>query len=843
MTSYSDFLRAKVAAAPSLGFDVPLAEINPALKPHTRAIVRWAAAGGRRAIFASFGLHKTATQIELMRLVLAREPGEATLIVCPLGVRQEFFREAALRFDGAFAVRLRFIRSPDEIEPGAIHLTNYETIRDGKIEPRSFVAASLDEASVLRSFGSKTYQTFLPLFDDVRWRFVATAAPSPNRFKELIHYAGFLGVMDTGQALTRFFQRDSTKANNLTLYPHKEREFWLWMSSWAVFLQKPSDLGFSDDGYALPPIEVRWHEIEVEIGNAGCERDGQGRLMRDGARGLAAEAKERRETLAACVTKLGEIVAAEPDAHRIIWHDLEAERHAIGKAMPDAVAVYGSQDLDDREQAIIDFSDGAFATLAAKPVIAGSGCNFQRHCHKAIFLGVGHKFNDFIQAIHRIQRFGQAHPVEIDIVYPESMREARRDLEAKWAQHNELTATMSEIIRAYGLGEAAISETLKRSMGVIREERSGDGWLIANNDCVDECALIDADSLDLVVTSIPFANHYEYTPTFEDFGHTDDNGHFFRQMDYLTPELHRILKPGRLACIHVKDRINFGAVTGYGCPTVSPFHAETLFHYLKHGFVFSGMITVVTDVVRENNQTYRLGYTEMCKDGSKMGVGSSEYILLMRKLPSDRGKAYADERIVKEEADYSLARWQVDAHAFWRSSGDRLLSPAELAALPSKVLSRTFTAQTLGTVYDYRAHVEAGEALAAKNALPKTFMALAPGSANETVWHDVNRMRTLNGDQYAAGRELHLCPLQIDIVDRLIERYSQKGEVVFDPFSGLGTVAVRALKLGRRGRGVELNASYFRDSARHLDAAEREIAIPSLFDILGADAVTLEAAE
>lgn len=709
--TYLDFLRAKVAAAPTSGFDVATDDINPTLKPHTRAIVRWAAAGGRRAIFASFGLHKTATQIELMRLVLRRYPDKSALIVCPLGVRQEFFREADLRFAGDFAVNIKFIRSPEEIEPGAIHLTNYETVRDGKLDPNEFVAASLDEASVLRSFGSKTYQTFLGLFSDVAYRFVATATPSPNRFKELIHYAGFLGVMDTGQALTRFFQRDSTKANNLTLYPHKEREFWLWVSSWAIFLQKPSDLGFSDAGYALPPLKVRWHEIEVEIGNAGFERDGQGRLMRDGARGLAEEAKERRDALGACVEKVQALIAEEPAAHRIIWHDLEAERHAIAK-----------------------------------------------------------------------------------------------------------------------------SEALKRSMGVTRQERCGEGWTVANNDCVAECSTLPADSIDLIVTSIPFANHYEYTPTFEDFGHTDNNSHFFGQMDYLTPELLRTLKPGRLACIHVKDRINFGAVTGFGCPTVSPFHAETLFHFLKHGFVFSGMITVVTDVVRENNQTYRLGYTEMRKDGSKMGVGSSEYILLMRKLPSDRGKAYADERVVKQEADYSLARWQVDAHAFWRSSGDRFLSPDELAALPSKVLSRTFTEQTLKAVYDYRAHVQAGEALAAKNALPKTFMALAPGSADDMVWHDINRMRTLNGNQYAAGRELHLCPLQIDIVDRLIERFSQKGEVIFDPFSGLGTVAVRALKLGRRGRGVELNANYFRDSVRHLEAAEREVSLPSLFDILDAEA-------
>jgi hypothetical protein len=188
--------------------------------------------------------------------------------VLPLGVRREFMIDAAL-----LDIKVAFVRSdaeidalrPDDDVDPPLFLTNYESVREGKIDVARFGWASLDEASVLRSFGSKTYQEFLPLFDTVRYRHVATATPSPNRYKELIHYAGFLGIMDTGQALTRFFQRNSEKAGDLTLYPHKEAEFWLWLNSWGVFLQKPSDLGFSDDGYDLPPITVRYHQVETDI--------------------------------------------------------------------------------------------------------------------------------------------------------------------------------------------------------------------------------------------------------------------------------------------------------------------------------------------------------------------------------------------------------------------------------------------------------------------------------------------------------------------------------------------------------------------------------------------------
>lgn len=824
--SYADFLAGKVDFDNRTGYDVALSDVHPILKPHQAAIVQWAVAGGRRAIFAAFGLGKTFMQLETLRLTLAHAGGMG-LVIAPLGVRQEFRRDAA-----TLGIPLRFIRSAGELAGPGIYLTNYETVRDGKLDPSLFTAVTLDEASVLRSYGSKTYQTFLAIFDDVPHRFVATATPSPNRYKELIHYAGYLGVMDTGQALTRFFQRDSTKANNLTLYPHKVREFWLWLNTWAVFLQRPSDLGFSDEGYDLPPIEVVFHEVGVDHTLAAVERDGQARLFRGGPLGVVDAAREKRDTIAARVAKTAEIVAADPGDHFILWHDLEDERRALKAAIPEAVEVYGTLDLDVREQRVVDFSEGRSRILATKPELSGSGCNFQRHCHRAVFTGVGFKFNDFIQAVHRIQRFQQPHPVRIDVIHAESERDVVAELMKKWRQHKELTENMSDVIREFGLDPAAITAALRRSMGVERIEASGQGWLVANNDTVDETSRMESESVDLIITSIPFANHYEYTPAYEDFGHTDDNDHFWQQMDYLTPHLRRVLRPGRVYACHVKDRILFGNVTGAGVPTVSPFHAEALMHGLKHGFDYLGMITVVTDVVRENNQTYRLGWSEQCKDGTKMGVGSPEYVLLFHRPQTDRTRGYADVPVTKDKREYTRARWQVDAHAFWRSSGDRPLTPADLEGLKPDQVSRLFTAATLRDIYDYESHVKIGEELEGRGALPATFMAIAPGSHHPDVWHDVNRMLTLNTEQSRRAQSMHVCPLQFDIVDRLITRYSNPGELVYDPFGGLFTVPVRALRAGRRGRAAELNTGYFLDGVKYLLAEERRAAMPSLLDLL-----------
>jgi DNA modification methylase len=858
---YRAFLEGKIPQAERAGFDCDLSEIRAELtdgrpmRPHIAPIVQWAVEGGRRAFFMAFGLHKTMIQLETVRIIAAKAGGPG-LIVLPLGVRQEFFNDAALLGTPVvFAQTTREALAALIADEPPIILTNYESVRDGKLDVSRFVVVSLDEADILRSYGSKTFQTFLPLFERVPHRFVATATPNPNRHKELIHYGGFLGIMDTGQALTRFFQRNSTKAGDLTLYPHKEEEFWLWLNSWACCASKPSDLGFSDDGYELPPIEVRWHVVQSDLRDMGTDKRGQGKLIRDAAQGIVDASREKRLSLGARVAKYAELVAASPADHFLLWHDLEDERKALAAAIPDSEYVFGTQDLGKREEIIERFKTGALRNLGAKAVMLGAGGNLQRHCHRAIF-PVGYKFRDFIQAVHRIQRFGQTEPVTIDIVHSEIEEPQARSLREKWSAHDEQAERMSAIIRKYGLQHEIALASLKRSMGVERAEERGERWTYAHNDCVDEAGRLEPDSIDLIVTSIPFSNHYEYTPSYNDFGHTDDDAQFFAQMDFLTPKLFAALAPGRLACIHVKDRILFGSVTGEGVPTVNPFHAKCIFHYQKHGFQFLGMRHVDTDVVRENNGNYRLGYTAMLGDATKMGCGSPEYILLLRKPQTDQSRGFADKPVVKDPIGYSLARWQVDAHAHWRSSGDRLLGPVDLAAIstdltdhverfasmPVGQLVKAFREQSRHLRYDYDAHVAIGETIEARpenderGHLPRTFMALAPGASSPAIWDDIVRMRTLNGEQVRKGAEKHVCPLQFDIVDRLIDFYSMPGELVFDPFGGLGTVPMRAVLLGRRGRGVELNPDYYRFALGFLREAEQQVDVPTLFDLMEAEA-------
>ena len=827
--NYIQFLKSKVPQAELQGF-APPSDCHPSLFPHQRDIAKWMIEGGRRACFASFGLGKTRIHLQIAKWVVEKTGGKF-LIIAPLGVRQEFTKS-----DGpAMDLEIEFHRTTEDAMASSckVIITNYDSVVDGKMDVSKFEGAGLDESSVLRSYGSLTYQSFLKLFKSVKYRFVFTATPSPNRFKELIHYGGFLGVMDTGEALTRFFQRDSTQANNLTLYPHMEKHFWMWLSSWSVFIQYPSDLGYSDEGYDLPDIKIHWHKLDVDHKKAWNQFDswGQSQLLRDDAQGLAAGAEIKRESIATRIDKAIEIINSKSNKkHWIIWHDLEAERDYIQRHFKEAKTVYGSQDLEEREELIMGFSRGEYRILATKPIIAGSGCNFQKHCADAIFIGVGYKFNDLIQAVHRIQRFQQKKTVNIHIIYLESESKIKDELEAKWQRHDELVKTMTELLKTNRLTNKTTMELI-RTMGCERLEVKGEKFSMIRNDTVLECDVMKENSVDMILTSIPFGNQYEYSPSFNDMGHNYSNVEFFKQMDYLAPNLLRVLKPGRIAAIHVKDRIRFGNVTGFGGPTVDRFSDKTADCFEKAGFVLLARITIDTDVVRENNQTYRLGWSENAKDSSKMGAGMPEYVLVFRKLPSDLSDAYADTPVKKSKAEYTRADWQIDAAGLWRSNGNRLPDPEIMVHMNMEDIKRLWIKHCMAGGYDHAEHVELAKGLENLGKLPASFMLFPAISRNKDIWTDITRMRTMNAEQSKRNLEMHVCPLQFDIINRLITRYTNPGEIVFDPFAGIGSVPYRAIKMGRKGLGTELNEEYWRFAFGYCELAEKELTAPSLFDL------------
>ena len=261
---------------------------------------------------------------------------------------------------------------------------------------------------------------------------------------------------------------------------------------------------------------------------------------------------------------------------------------------------------------------------------------------------------------------------------------------------------------------------------------------------------------------------------------------------------------------------------------------------MQHGFQYMGMAVIPTDVVAENNQTYRLTYGEMVKDGTKMGFGSPEFLLVFRKPQTDKSKAYADVPVTKNREEYGLGRWQIDADALWRSNGNALLDITALTKMANSEKGlqsvRTRYREFFNRMgYDYQKHVELAEALNDVKRLPKMFSLMQPPvseAQGEYVWDDIIRMRTLNMNQARKKNEAHVCPLQLDIIERCIERWTNRDEIVFDPFGGISSVPYMAVKMGRFGIGTELNPDYWKDGCVYLREAEASQNVPTLFDLM-----------
>jgi DNA modification methylase len=827
---YQEFLENKIIIAEKFGFE-PITN-KEILLPHQNVIVNWCIEGGRRAIFASFGLGKTIMQLSIARQCIIKE-NKPFLIAMPLGVVGEFKKDNELLNSG---YEIEYITDTDSIEhyEPKIYLTNYERVRKGDIDASKFCGVCFDEASVLRNMKSETTQYVLEYFGKIPYRFVATATPTPNDFIEILNYAVFLGVVDRGHALTRFFQRDSTKAGNLTLYDNKKDEFWKWVSSWAIFINKPSDLGYDDTGYDLPEVDFREVEVINNPKDTIYNKFGQPIIFKDTTKSLVDVSREKAESIDIRCQKAVELLALHPDKNVILWHHRESERAELEKLIDKSkrISVFGSQTNTEKENLLMSFANGEHQYLLTKPQIAGSGCNFQHACHILIYVGIDYKFNDFIQALHRVQRFKQKEKVLVYVILTQNEHDVLKELKRKWRQHIELQENMINIVREYGLNDDKIRSEMKRQIFENRQEIKVGNATIVNNDTVIETKNLPDESQDLILTSIPFGDHYEYSDNYNCFGHNHGNAEFWKQMDFLTPELHRVLRAGRIACIHVKDRIQYSYQNGTSFTTISDFGAETSMHFQKHGFYLMGKITVTTDVVRENNQTYRLGWSEQCKDASKMGVGLPETIYLFRKAPTEMNNAYGDVPITKSKQEYTRPLWQIDAHSYWKSSGNRLISSEDVARMNLQQVCALWKNHDLTEVYNYAKHLELSEELEKLGKLSSLFMTLPTHSNNELVWTDINRMNTLNANQANKGKEKHICPLQLDIIERLIFRFSNEGESVFDPFGGLSSTSYVASRLKRKSRCHELNTQYFYDGLYHLKAQEYRLSVPTLFDIV-----------
>ena len=374
--------------------------MNPYLFPHQRDITAWALRRGRAAVFADTGLGKTAMQIAWADHV-RRETGGRVLILAPLAVAAQTVAEGC-----RMGIPVTEARSQGDVGEG-ISITNYERLH--RFDPSSFDGVVLDESSIIKHHDAKTLGVLMDAFGDTPWKLCATATPAPNDYTELGTHAEFLGICTRAEMLSEFFVHDGGQTSVWRLKGHAREAYWQWVASWAALVRRPSDLGHSDDGYILPPYTVTQHIIEAERADV----EAAGRLIAMEARTLMERRRARRDTVLSRVAAVAELVNADRQPW-VVWCELNAESQALVDAIPEAIEVRGSQDIDEKERRIRGFASGEYRVIVTKPSIAGFGLNWQ-HCARMAFVGVTDSWESYYQAVRRCWRFGQTREVEVHV--------------------------------------------------------------------------------------------------------------------------------------------------------------------------------------------------------------------------------------------------------------------------------------------------------------------------------------------------------------------------------------------------------------------------------------------
>jgi superfamily II DNA or RNA helicase len=432
MTTYAEFLARKQRRVQPAGRVVDEADVHPMLHPWQRRIVTWAVRAGRAALWEDTGLGKTVQQLEWARL-----SGDRSLVIAPLAVCHQTVREAA-----KVGITARYARSGEDACGPGIWVTNYEMA--SRFGPAALDAVVLDEASILKQSDGKTRTALIKHFAGVPHRLACTATPAPNDIEELTNQAEFLGVMPRTEMLASYFVHDD---DGWRLKVHARRPMFRWMASWAVAIRRPSDLGYADDGYDLPGLDILPHLLPVDV-----VPDGQ--LFATDLGGVGGRAAIRKATLEARCAKTAELVNGEPDEPWIVWCGLNAEADAVTSMIPGAVNVHGTLSPEEKAQAFLDFADGRIRVLVTKTSIASFGMNFQ-HCARMAFCGLGDSYEQYYQAIRRCHRYGQARRVHAHVVLSGLEGQIAENVARKEKQAAQMTAELVREMRAAGELKAA----------------------------------------------------------------------------------------------------------------------------------------------------------------------------------------------------------------------------------------------------------------------------------------------------------------------------------------------------------------------------------------------------
>lgn len=632
---YREFLASKHKSDPSTGLvDVP--NLSSMLFEYQRDIVSWALRRGRAAIWADCGLGKGPMALEWARHI----PGPV-LIVAPLAVSRQFISEAS-----KFGITASYAKDASEIV-GQITITNYERV--GGFDLSAFTGIVLDESSILKSHDGKTRTALIDACRSVPFRLCCTATPAPNDHMELANHAEFLGVMDRSEMLATFFTHDGGDTSKWRLKRHASSDFWAWVASWAVMMRKPSDLGYSDDGFVLPDLVMDSVVIDVD-------EPTEGMLFAVEAQSLQERIVARRSTVDDRVAKAADI-ANDTDRPVLVWCNLNSESEALARAIPGSVAVSGGDSAEFKESAMMGFTNGTVRVLISKPSICGFGMNWQ-HCSDVVFVGLSDSYEQFYQAVRRCWRFGQQNPVRVSVVTASTEGAVLANIRRKEADAARMAESMVEHMKAINT-QHIHGGAIRMRDNDAQDTMDGDGWTAHLGDCVDVVGAMPDDSIHYTIYSPPFASLYTYTNSARDMGNVTDDNEFMEHYAFLVEQLYRVTMPGRLVSFHCMNMPMSKARDGI--IGLRDFRGDLIRAHEAAGFVYHSEVCIWKDPVTAMQRTKALGllHKQIKKDSSMSRQGIADYLVTMRK-PGEN-----PERITHTTEDFPVSLWQRYASPVW----------------------------------------------------------------------------------------------------------------------------------------------------------------------------------
>jgi hypothetical protein len=639
VTDYATFLAAKQRVDRPTGFDA--VDVNRKLFPFQQAIVKWACRRGRAAIFADCGLGKTGMQLEWARQVVAHTGGRV-LILAPLAVAAQTKREAE-KF-GLSGVGV--VRSQAECESFAICVANYEML--AHFEPEQFAGVVLDESSIIKNFTGSLRNQIIDAFAATPFRLACTATPAPNDYMELGNHAEFVGSMTRVEMLSMFFCHDGGDTSQWRIKGHAERDFWKWVCSWSVMLRKPSDIGFDDEGFALPPIQFFEHLVKADPLKAGV-------LFEVESPSLADRRNARRASIGDRVAKAAELANANGEQW-LVWCDLNDESAALTAAIEGAVEVSGSDEPEHKERAMLDFAAGKIRVLVTKPKIAGFGMNFQL-CRNMAFVGLSDSYEALYQSVRRCWRFGQAQEVRVHIITATTEGAVLDNVKRKERDAEEMAARMVANMADITKGAIAMTE---RTMNDYAERSVSEGlWRMELGDCVEVLRREPSDSVGFSVFSPPFASLYTYSASDRDMGNCESDEQFMQHFGFLVDELFRVTKPGRLLSFHCMNLPTSKARDGV--IGIRDFRGELIRCFAERGWIFHSEVCIWKDPVTAMQRTKALGllHKQLKKDSCMSRQGIPDYLVTMRK------PGVNDDPVSNTNETFPVSEWQQYASPVW----------------------------------------------------------------------------------------------------------------------------------------------------------------------------------